>query len=224
MDKIKKQLGEAALKFIKKDSIVGLGSGTTAEYFIHSLAKKCENGFSIKAVASSIASYNLAKKLNIEMIGIEQVDKIDIYIDGADEVDLKKTMIKGRGGALLKEKILANFSSKVVIMIDHTKYVKKLGNVLLPVEITPFGSNLTKINLEKLGYPSIYRLDKNSKYFITDNKNYILDIKLPYLLDDPKKHNDLIRSIPGIIETGVFIDLADTVLVGHAEDKIEIIT
>ncbi len=224
MDKIKKQLAQTALNFVEEDTIVGLGTGTTAEYFIESLAKKCNVGFSIKAVASSTASYNLAKKLNIEMIDLDKIDLIDVYVDGADEVDVKKNMIKGKGGALLREKILANSSSKVVIMIDHTKYVKKLGKVLLPIEITPFGCNLTKNNLEKLGYFSEFRKDKNSNLFITENKNYILDIKLPYLLDDPMKHHVLINSIPGVVDTGLFSDLADTVLVGYEQGKVEIIS
>jgi ribose 5-phosphate isomerase A len=224
MDAIKNQLAESALSFIKENSIVGLGTGTTAEVFIENLAGKCKKGFSIKAVASSSASYSLAKKLDIEMIDLDKIDLIDFYVDGADEVDFKKNMIKGKGGALLREKILANSSSKVIIMIDHTKYVKKLGKALLPVEITPFGSNLTKNNLKRLGYFSDYRMNKNSNLFVTENNNYILDIKLSYQLEDPIKHHILISSVPGVVDTGLFIDIADVILVGYPQGKVEIIS
>lgn len=224
MDNIKKQLGEKALDYIHKNMIVGLGTGSTSEFFIHSLAKKCQNGLSIKATASSITSYNLAKKLNIPIVEMNQIDHIDIYIDGADEVDFNKNMIKGRGGALLREKILANFASKIVIMIDHTKYVEKLGKVYLPVEITPFGAKLTKNLLENLGFFSEVRKNVNGNTFITDNNNYILDLKLQSLMDDPLKIHSLIKLLPGVVDTGLFIDLADTILVGHSESKIEIIS
>lgn len=222
MDKIKKQLSECALNFIEDGFVVGLGTGTTAECFIDVLAKKCKSGLSIKAVASSTASYMLAKKLDIKMIDVKEIDFIDVYIDGADEVDAKKNMIKGKGGALLREKILANSASKVIIMIDYTKYVNKLGKVLLPVEVTPFGYNLTKRNLEEMGYFSTNRIDIKSELVITENKNYILDIMLPHLLDDPLKEHNLIKSVPGVVDTGLFMDIADTILVGY-EDKIDIL-
>jgi len=224
MNEIKKKLGEVALSFIKEGAVVGLGTGTTATNFINTLAKKCSKGFFVKTVASSTDSFELAKKLNIPTIDLDKIDLIDIYIDGADEVDANKNMIKGKGGALLREKILANSSAKVLIMIDYTKYVKKLGKALLPVAITSFGYNLTKNNLEKLGYFSEFRKDENSNLFITENNNYILDVKLPCLLEEPMKHHVLIKSIPGVVETGLFIDFADTVLIGCKNDKIEVIS
>ena len=216
MDKIKQNLGASAAELVLDNQIVALGTGTTAESFIYELAKRCERGLKIKTVSSSIKSYELAKRLNLKQISENEINDIDIYIDGADEVDEKKNLIKGRGGALLREKILASFSRKVIIMIDHTKLVQKLGRVLLPVEVASFGVNITKKKLEKLGYKSSLR-DKK-----TENGNYILDIKLPYLLEDPKDHHDTIKSIPGVFETGLFFKLPSTILVGYPDNKIEI--
>lgn len=223
MSLTKKKLADAAANLVEDGSIVGLGTGTTASFFIQALAKRCEKSLSIKAVASSNESEAFAKELKIELIDIDKVDHIDIYIDGADEVDEKKQMIKGRGGALLKEKILASFSEKTVIMIDDKKLVDRLGKVYLPIEITPFASNLTKLELEKLGYFADYRKDEKGNLFLTDNQNYILDLKLPHLLDDPQLVHNNILSIPGVIETGLFIDLADTIIVAN-EESLEFIS
>jgi len=224
MEKIKEELGQAAANLIENDTIVGLGTGTTAACFIDSLAKRCMEGLSIKALASSKASYELAKRLGMQLLDLSQIEFIDVYVDGADEVDHKKQMIQGRGGALLREKILANSSVKTMIMIDHSKYQEKLGKVLLPVEVTPFGCNLTKIHLEELGYESEFREDENADLYITDNNNYILDVKLSHLLDDPIQDHVVINSIPGVVETGLFIDLADTIIVGHADGKVEFVS
>ncbi|HEU64202.1 MAG: Ribose-5-phosphate isomerase A [Candidatus Anoxychlamydiales bacterium] len=224
MSEAKKHLAEAAANLVESGSIVGLGTGTTASFFIESLAKRCEKSLAIKAIASSNASEALAKKLNIDLIDIDKIDHIDIYIDGADEVDQKKQMIKGRGAALLKEKILAKFSKKTIIMIEEKKRVNKLGKVLLPVEVVAFASNLTKLELEKLGYHSDYRRDEKGNFLLTDNKNYILDLKLSHLLDDPDLAHKNIISIPGVIETGLFIDLADTVIVANEKAELEFIS
>ncbi|MBN2478732.1 MAG: ribose-5-phosphate isomerase RpiA [Parachlamydiales bacterium] len=218
MENIKRNLGIAASNLIENNSIVGLGTGTTTKYFIEALAKRCQKNLNIVAVSSSEESFKLAKKLNIDVKNENDVDHIDVYVDGADEVDFSKNMIKGKGAALLREKILASFSKKVIIIIDHTKYVKNLGKVLLPVEIVPFGCKLTKMKLEKLGYFGEFRKSK------TDNGNYILDVKLTHLLDDPQIHHETIKNIPGVVETGLFIDLADDIIIGYPDSKIEIIS
>ena len=224
MDLVKQALGQAALNFIKPNMLVGLGTGTTASHFIQAIAKRCEKGLKIKAVASSNESNLLAKNLKIPLVDISEIDTLDIYVDGADEVDINKQMIKGRGGALLKEKILANNSKKTIIMIEKKKYVEKLGKCQLPVEITKFAKNLTKNRLYKLGYSSKYRVDKNSDIFVTDDQNYILDIKLSNLIDDPKDISKKIKSIPGVVESGLFIDLLETLIIANSDAKIEIIS
>jgi len=224
IEEIKKKLGEKAADLVENNSIVGLGTGTTASYFIKSLAKKCTQGLKIKAIASSNQSFDLAKQLNINLVDFNEIDYIDLYIDGADEVNEKKQMIKGRGGSLLREKILAYSSKKIIIMIDYTKYVKTLGKALLPVEVTPFGHLFTKKILEEYGYLSAIRKKNDSDFYITDNNNYIIDIKCSKLLDSPKHDHFLIKTVPGVIETGIFIDLADTILIGQKNNTIDIIS
>ncbi len=224
MSLAKKHLAQAAANLVENGSIVGLGTGTTASFFIKSLAKRCEKSLSIRAVASSNMTYVLAKKLNIDLVDIDKIDHIDIYIDGADEVDEKKRMIKGRGGAFLREKILASFSEKVIIMIEDKKKVEKLGLVSLPIEVVPFASNLIRKELEKQGYLVKYRKDENGNIIFSDNRNYILDLKLPHLLEDPELVHKNIISIPGVVETGLFIDLADTIIVANEKAELEFIS
>ncbi|NGX63462.1 MAG: Ribose-5-phosphate isomerase A [Candidatus Anoxychlamydiales bacterium] len=224
MSLAKNNLAQSAANLVQNNTIVALGTGTTAAFFIEALAKRCEKNLTIQAVATSSDSYNLAKKLNITLVDINKITHIDIYIDGADEVDENKQMIKGKGAALLNEKILANFSKKRIIMIEDHKYTQKLGKALLPVEITPFAYEITKKELEKLGYSSTIRKDNNSNFFKTENQNYIFDIKLPHLLDEPKKHQDNILAIPGVVETGLFIDLCDSLIIASKDAEIEIIS
>ncbi|NGX28949.1 MAG: Ribose-5-phosphate isomerase A [Candidatus Anoxychlamydiales bacterium] len=224
MDLVKQALGQAALNFIKPNMLVGLGTGTTAAHFIQAIAKRCEKGLKIKAVASSNESNLLAKNLKIPLVDISEIDTLDIYVDGADEVDINKQMIKGRGGALLKEKILAKSSKKTIIMIEKKKYVEKLGKCQLPVEITKFAKNLTKNRLDTLGYSSKYRMDKNSDIFVTDDQNYILDVKLTNLIQDPVGLSKKIKLIPGVVESGLFIDLLNTLIIANSDAKIEIIS
>jgi ribose 5-phosphate isomerase A len=223
MDFIKEKLGEASANLVQDNFIVGLGTGSTANFFIKSLAKRCQKGLNVKAVASSLASEKLAKELNIQIIDFVEIDKIDIYIDGADEVDFEMNMIKGLGGALLKEKILANFSKKRIFIIEKRKYKERLFSCKLPIEITPFAHLLTKRLVDNLGYNSEFRKDQKGNLFITDNKNYILDLTLKHPIEDSRKVNEDLISIPGVLETGLFIELADQILIGSESSQIEII-
>ena len=201
MENIKINLGRKALEYIKDKQIVGLGTGSTANCFIEELSKANLN---IKAVSSSIESYNLAKKLNIPLVEIDTINSIDIYVDGADQIDDNRNMIKGRGAAFFKEKILAYNSKKILIIADFTKKVKKIGNTLLPLEILPFAKNLTVLKLRNLNLIGEFR-KKNNEFVITDSGNFIL------------KH------IPGVLETGLFLDFNPEILIGY-EDRIETIT
>ena len=214
MEQIKKNLGIKAAEFIKNNQIVGLGTGSTANFFIEALSKKKIN---IKVVASSEDSYNLAKKLNIPLIEIENIDHIDIYVDGADEVDENKNMIKGRGAAFLKEKILASFSKKVLIIVDHTKMVTNLGKCPLPLEIIPFAKELTIQQLNRKNLLGEFRKN-NSKLVITESQNYIYDLKLESLIDDPQKLENIIVQIPGVVETGLFLDMKPEILIGYENE------
>lgn len=219
-DEIKDLLGKKAAELPQTGMVVGLGTGTTAQRFILHLAARCKAGLSITAVASSEHSAQLAKDHNIPLIPIDKVTAIDLTIDGADEIDGQRRMIKGGGGALLREKIVAYASRKVVILADATKVSEHLGHRRLPVEVVPFGSELTRRHIEALGLSSTWRTDKQGRLWKTDNGNYILDISFPGLLKNPEIEECRIVAIPGIVETGFFFDLADEALIGHPDGKI----
>lgn len=221
LEEIKERLGEKAASLIKDGMVVALGSGTTAAFFIENLAKKCRIGLNIKAVASSQDSLALAKKNKISLIDDSKLTHIDIMVDGADEVDPHKRLIKGRGGALLREKILASASKERIIIIDESKLVKNLGRAPLPVEIVPFGKNLTEKTLLSYGYKGVWRTH-NEKLLITENGNLIFDIHFTEERQNPEKDHLIIKSIPGVVETGFFFNLADKIIVGFNNGKIEI--
>ena len=205
---MKRAVGYHAAECIEDGMIVGLGTGSTAHYFIERLSERCREGLIIKAVASSNRSTEEAH--DIPMIDIGEIDTIDITVDGADEIDAQKRMIKGGGGALLREKIVASASREMIVIIDESKYVDHLGGVPLPVEILPFGQKATLRHIHELGYHGKLR------DFTTDNGNHIYDITT----NVPKKaHTDLIV-IPGVVETGFFSGLAGRVFIGHADGSV----
>ena len=209
-NEIKKEIANQALLFIEENMTIGLGTGTTATAFIHALAKK---QLRITAVATSLASEQLALDLGIHCVPVDHVHTIDLTFDGADQIDPKKRMIKGAGGALLREKIIAASSNELVVLIEEKKQVQALGHTQLPVEILPFAHRFTAAHLEKLGYQGAFR-QINKNIYTTDNGNYIYDIFLDDLLSDPEKADREICSIPGVITTGLFFSLAGRVVIG----------
>jgi len=219
-EKIKHDIAEYVLKYIKNKMVVGLGSGSTVNYFIKALANKCANGLSIKTIASSESSWSLAEKCGLEVIDINDASRVHLTVDGADEVDHKKRMIKGGGGALLREKILASSSDHVIILIDETKYVPKLGKFPLPVEVALFGAPATKAKIEALGYECRFRIGEN-ELFVTDNNNLILDIFLPSVIDNPEHVEEVLKNVPGVLDTGFFFNLAEKVILGKANGQIQ---
>lgn len=220
LDHIKQQVGEKAASFIHQGMVVGLGTGTTAFYFIQKLAQRCQEGLKIQAVASSEHSRKLAEKQGIPLIDVNHITSIDITVDGADEIDEKKQMIKGGGGALVREKIVASMSRELVIIIDETKLVSKLGKRKLPVEIIPFGYTSTRHKLEKLGYSGHFRKNSDGSFYLTDNHNYILDIDFKELRDQPQRDHEVMIHVPGVVDTGFFFDLAGRVVIGFSDGQI----
>ena len=221
IEQAKKAAGQKATELIKRGMIVGLGTGTTAYWFIESLIPLCKK-LNIQAVSSSSASLEQARKGGIPLLDINTITSIDITVDGADEIDPERRMIKGGGGALLKEKIIASMSKEVVIIVDETKLVPKLGKCKLPVEIVPFGVQSTIHKLEKLGFSGALRKDKNSLY-ITENGNYIFDIRLDPAKTHPAEDELRIIQIPGVVETGFFLNLATQVIVGFLDGRVQLI-
>lgn len=220
-EKIKERIAEKALSFVKDGMIIGLGTGTTASAFINKLGDMLsKKKMKIMTVASSVASENLATSLNIPCTSINLVSHIDITFDGADEIDEKKRLIKGAGGALLREKIVAMASSEFVILIEEKKCSHSLGKSLLPVEILPFGYLFTIKHLTKLGFNGKLRMKTDKTPYITDNNNYIIDITLSFPCNNPEKEEMSILSVPGVIDTGFFLTGIRHVIIGKPTGEI----
>jgi len=207
---------EKALEFIKTGDVVGLGSGRASTAFIKLLGEKVKAGFKVQGVPTSEDSASLARSLNIPLVPLEgALGNISCAIDGADEVDPNLNLIKGYGRALVREKIIAASAKKFIILVGDDKIVSSLGSRgKLPVEVIPFGAPLVKHKLHLLGIHGEICM-KNGTQGITDNGNLILDCIIPPTLD-PAKLEMSIRTIPGVVDTGFFIQMADVVLVGDS--------
>jgi len=213
-EELKKQAGEKAVERIEDGMIVGLGTGSTVEYTLRKLGKLVRDGLKIKGIPTSIHTTRIAKEEEIPLTTLDENPVIDVTIDGADEVDSNLNLIKGGGGALTREKIIAFNSKKVVIVIDDSKVVKALGiDFPLPVEVTKFGWTSTKNTLEQLGCNVELRKIMGDEPFITDNSNYILDCEFEKI-SEPEQLEIDINNIPGVVENGLFIGLVDEVIVG----------
>lgn len=216
----KKAAAEKSVEFIENGMIVGLGTGSTVNLMINSLAKRIKKGLKIKAVATSKLTYQLAGALGIEVLDLELVDKIDITIDGADEVDPDFNGIKGGGAALLYEKIVASNSTKNIWIVDSSKQVEVLGKFPLPVEVIPYGSNLLFNKFEKMKFnPSFRKFE--GKNFTTDGGHFLIDLNLKKI-DDPLKMEEELKTYAGVVEVGLFTNIADMVIVGRG-DGVEIL-
>ena len=213
---------EHAVESVKNGMTVGIGTGSTYAFAIEALGRKVQQGLSIKAVASSIRSEEAAKNVNIKLIPFSEVDIIDIYIDGADEVDKDLNLIKGGGGALLREKILAFNSKEFLVIVDDSKLVEHLGKFLLPVEIIPFAMELTLKQLQKLGCSTAIR-QENNKLYITDNNNLIIDCNFKKIEQVDQLHQS-INAIPGVVENGLFTkSIVSKIIVGYENGEVKVI-
>lgn len=207
----KQRVAKSAVEYIKSGDLVGIGSGTTVKFVIEELAKKVKDNLKINTVASSSASEELLKENNIRVLKFKD-QIIDIYIDSADEVDYNLNMIKGGGGALLREKVLAYNSKFRLIAIDESKLKKRLGTYPLPIEIVPFSVSSVIKNIEKEGASCTLR-KISGKPYITDNKNYIIDCK-NLNFESSENLYKMLKYIPGVVEVGLFIGFVDALLIG----------
>ena len=214
--------GKKAAEWIESGMVVGLGSGSTAACFIHSLIERCRKGLRIKTVSSSRASADLAAKGGLEVLDINEVPRIDITVDGADEIDPKKRMIKGGGGAHTREKILASSSNEMVVIVDETKLVPSIGSKPLPIEVIFYGSPATRAKIEKLGHPGSWRLNEDGTLFITENGNLLFDLRFKPSPPNPEQIDEALRRIPGVIDTGFFFNLAGRVIIGYPDGQTQV--
>lgn len=206
----KQLVGEEATTYIKDKMIVGLGTGSTAYFAIMKIGEMVKNGLNIKGVPTSKATEELAKSLNIPLLPIEDVTKIDVTIDGADEFDAHKNLIKGGGAALLREKIIASVTEFYVIIADVAKGSEYLGGFAVPVEITPFAKEITTFQLKALGCEPKLRY-KDGQLLITDNQNYIVDCKFDKI-ENPAELSTRMNAIPGVVENGLFPNMANVII------------
>ncbi len=220
----KKAAGQAAAEMIKDGMLVGLGTGSTTAFFIEALGKRCHEGLKISAVATSKQSAWQAEQLEIPLEDFEAITKLDITVDGADEIDPQKNMIKGGGGALLREKLLATASQEMIVVIDEKKLVNHLGFHPLPVEIARFVYRNTLARLEAEGYQGVLRLYSDQEPFVTDNGNYIVDIHYPTPITDPKQEQQRLKNITGVLETGLFFNLAGRVVIGYEDGRVKVLS
>ena len=208
----KRNAAKASLEYIENNTVIGLGTGSTAAFMVRYLGERVASGFSIKGVPSSKRTAELARAYNITLTSLAEVKELDLYIDGADEIDPDFNMIKGGGGALLREKILAHNSKKTLIIVDYSKQVKKLGAFKLPIEAIPFAYKSVMLELSRLGLNPVLRLQENQP-FMTDENNCIIDVEMQKS-DRYDLLNNALLNIPGVVETGLFLNYVDTLIVG----------
>ena len=219
-DEGKRKAARRAIEFVTAGQVVGLGTGSTSEFAIKALAELVREGLLITGVPTSEGAADLARSLGIPLADLNDVPGIDITIDGADEVDPAFDMIKGGGGALTREKLVALSSTRTVYAVDESKLVQNLGHSwAVPVEVLPFGWTLSARHLKSLGCETRLRGDLPAP-FVTDNGNYIIDCRFDSILDAPQLDKS-IKQLPGVVESGLFTGIADVLVIGFA-DRVEV--
>jgi len=220
-DQEKEAAARASLKFVHDGNVVGLGTGSTAAYAVRFLAERVRSGLKIRGIPTSSSTRELAASLGIPLTTFGKVQQIDVTIDGADEFDPQLQLIKGGGGALLREKIVASASRQLVIVADASKQVQVLGKFPLPVEVVPFAQALVAKRVAALGAKPKLRQDASGKPFVTDEGNHILDCSFGAISDPPALARTL-DAMPGVVDHGLFINLASVVLLARGGEVKEI--
>jgi len=217
----KEAAARASLKFVHDGDVVGLGTGSTAAYAVRFLAQQVQSGLKVRGIPTSSSTRELAASLGIPLITFEDAQQIDVTIDGTDEFDPQLQLIKGGGGALLREKIVASASRRLVIVADASKQVQVLGKFPLPVEVVPFARPLVAKRIAALGATSKLRQDAGGNPFVTDEGNHILDCSFGAIADPPALAR-VLDAMPGVVDHGLFINLASVVLVARGDAVEEI--
>jgi len=215
---LKEVVGKEAVKYVEDGMIVGLGTGSTVFYFVHALADRVKEGLNIQMVSTSIQTVELAKSLGLNIKELEEIDHIDLAVDGVDEIDKNFNAIKGGGAALFREKIVADIAKEVIWIYDESKDVEKLGKFNLPVEILPFGYSHTVRKLTEAGLNPVIR-KKDGEILITDNHNYIVDLHLGYGFDIEEVKEKL-ANIVGVVEHGLFLNMCKLCIKGTPEGAV----
>jgi ribose 5-phosphate isomerase A len=220
-DQEKDLAAEASLHFVKDDQIVGLGSGSTAARAIRALGVRVRTGLKIRGIPTSLRSRDLAIELGIPLTTREEVQAIDVTIDGADEFDPHLNLLKGGGGALLREKIVASASKQMVVVADSSKQVSVLGAFPLPVEVIGFAQSLIAKEIAALGATATLRRDPQGNVYVTDEGHHILDCRFGSIPDPPALARRL-SDMPGIVEHGLFLGMASVVVMVKGTEVLEL--
>ena len=227
IDKAKFVAAKRAADHVQSGMRVGLGTGSTAAWLVRCLGERVrEEGLRFRGVPTSTRTAELAREVGIEVISLDEAGWLDLTIDGADEFDSELNLIKGGGGALLQEKIVATASDEMIVIADAAKHVETLGAFPLPVEVIPFGWTASQALLEEalvtmdvLGRKTTLRMNGERPY-LTDENNYILDLHLSRI-GNARQLAMLVNQIPGVVENGLFIDICDRVIIGYGDGRVE---
>jgi ribose 5-phosphate isomerase A len=220
-DQEKEAAARASLRFVKDGQVVGLGTGSTAAYFIKLLGDEVRNGLRVRGIPTSVRSRELAMSLGIPLITLDDCQEIDVTVDGADEVDPQLRLIKGGGGALLREKIVASATRQMIVVADATKQVQRLGKFPLPVEVIRFAQALVAKRIAALGAEVQLRRDAAGSTYLTDENNHILDCRFGEI-PDPDRLARALNEMPGVVEHGLFIGMASLALFARGSEIVEL--
>jgi len=219
-DAIKQKLGIYAADFVRQDMLIGLGTGSTVYYLLKELSKRKQQGLNFTAVCTSLQTQNILQQESINYVSLDEVETLQLAIDGADEVDINGNLIKGGGGALLQEKIVEASCKELIIIVDEKKDVQTLGAFPLPVEVITFGWKQVQQKIQSIHNVSARLREKEGKVFLTDHHHYILDCYFNSIADPAQLNTDL-HLIPGVVETGLFINMATKIITGYADGTIK---
>ena len=220
MSRAKEAAGRRAAQFVEDGMTVGLGTGSTVYFTLVGLAERIQaEKLSIRGVPTSVDTYQKATEMEIPLVGLDEVERIDLTIDGDDEIDHRFRAIKGGGGALLREKVIAAASTRVIVIVDSSKLVPMLGKFALPVEVVPFATEFVRTRLAELGARVMHRTIAGTPA-LTDQSNHILDAALDEI-PKPTEIAAAIAAIPGVVEHGLFLDEIDTIVIGRG-DTVEV--
>ncbi len=223
MENLKKQVGIKAAEFVKSGMVVGLGTGSTAAYFVEELGRRvAEEQLEITGVTTSSVTSEQAKALGIPLASIDEVDYVDLTVDGADEIDSHLNGIKGGGAALLMEKIVATYSKDYIWIVDESKLSENLGSFKVPVEVIPYGSEQLFKEFERAAYAPTWRLNEEGEKLITDMQHFIIDLHIAKI-ENPQKLADELDLMVGVVEHGLFNDIVKKVIVAGS-DGVKIIS
>jgi len=228
INKAKFAAAKKAAEFVEDGMRVGLGTGSTAAWMVRCVGEMVrEHGLRIKGVPTSTRTAELARDVGIEVISLDEAKWLDLTIDGADVFDADLSLIKGGGGALLQEKIVATASDQLIVIADAAKEVENLGAFPLPIEVVPFGCQTSKalveeilVSMDVLGQRSSLRMDGDAP-FVTDEGNHILDLHLKRI-GKPRELAMVLNQVPGVVENGLFIDICDKVVIGYRDGRVEV--